>query len=185
MNELRIRLSALSGLSTQLSVEVSQEDLRPEGATALDLAPVTVKGALEAVEDAYIFRGVVSGAFRGSCDRCLERAELPFALEVLWSFGDEVDGSSESDEKAFDTAPVAYSGDEIDLAPKAWEEIVLAAPAKVLCRSDCAGLCPECGRNLNAESCDCEVRAADEARANSGFADLADLFPELKKKTED
>jgi uncharacterized protein len=31
------------------------------------------------------------------------------------------------------------------------DSIVLALPDKILCREDCAGLCPVCGRNLNRE----------------------------------
>jgi len=32
---------------------------------------------------------------------------------------------------------------------------LLAAPLKAICREDCRGLCPHCGRNLNLEQCTC------------------------------
>jgi uncharacterized protein len=35
------------------------------------------------------------------------------------------------------------------------EQVLLAVPLKVICRQDCKGLCPQCGKNLNTESCSC------------------------------
>jgi uncharacterized protein len=42
-------------------------------------------------------------------------------------------------------------GELLDVAQWANDAFVLAMPALVVCREDCAGLCPECGANLNAE----------------------------------
>ena len=36
------------------------------------------------------------------------------------------------------------------------EDIFLALPTKFLCREDCKGLCPQCGKNLNDGSCSCK-----------------------------
>src|SRR6266566_3621683 len=44
---------------------------------------------------------------------------------------------------------------EIDITPAVREELVLAAPRYVVCRDDCKGLCPQCGRDLNAGPCGC------------------------------
>jgi uncharacterized protein len=35
------------------------------------------------------------------------------------------------------------------------EQFYLALPMKPLCDSGCHGLCPECGTNLNRETCTC------------------------------
>ena len=42
-----------------------------------------------------------------------------------------------------------------DLAGLLWEEFVLALPVRPLCKPDCKGLCPDCGKNLNEGSCSC------------------------------
>jgi uncharacterized protein len=61
-----------------------------------------------------------------------------------------------------------------------WEEIVLNAPSKYLCKEECEGLCPRCGANLNREACRCSHE--DEGpQPHGGLAKLADLFPDLKK----
>ena len=41
--------------------------------------------------------------------------------------------------------------DNLDLGSGARDAVALALPDKILCRSDCAGLCPVCGKNLNDE----------------------------------
>ena len=41
--------------------------------------------------------------------------------------------------------------DRLDLSAWARDSLVLALPTQILCRPDCAGLCPVCGKNLNDE----------------------------------
>jgi hypothetical protein len=77
-------------------------------------------------------------------------------------------------------ATCKYEGDEIDLGPNAWEELVLAEPAKSLCREDCAGLCPHCGTNLNCESCTCPKPVEEDPVLNKGLVELGELCPELR-----
>jgi uncharacterized protein len=78
---------------------------------------------------------------------------------------------------------MTYENGEVDLAPHVWEEIVLTAPSKFLCREDCAGLCPRCGTNLNREQCGCPPEE-EKILGNQGLQGLADLFPNLKKGSE-
>ena len=54
-----------------------------------------------------------------------------------------------------------YSGKTIDLAPALREQILLAAPPSPLCDEACKGLCPTCGKDLNAGDCGCEKTAID------------------------
>ena len=48
-----------------------------------------------------------------------------------------------------------YDGAGIEVNDIFWEQVVLAIPAKVLCREECRGLCPRCGADRNREPCDC------------------------------
>ena len=41
--------------------------------------------------------------------------------------------------------------DRLDLSAWARDSLILALPDKILCRADCAGLCPVCGKDLNRE----------------------------------
>ena len=49
-----------------------------------------------------------------------------------------------------------FSGPTVDLEPVILEHIVFAAPGVPICRTDCKGLCAQCGQNLNVEQCSCE-----------------------------
>jgi uncharacterized protein len=54
-----------------------------------------------------------------------------------------------------------YEGDGLLLEDVLREQILLALPAKILCKEDCKGLCPECGRNRNTDPCDCAATSVD------------------------
>jgi uncharacterized protein len=48
-----------------------------------------------------------------------------------------------------------YEADQLDLGEVVREQVLLALPLKPLCREDCRGLCPTCGRNRNQFPCGC------------------------------
>ena len=48
-----------------------------------------------------------------------------------------------------------YRGEGLLLEDVLREQVLLALPLKAICRDDCRGLCPHCGRNLNHEQCTC------------------------------
>jgi uncharacterized protein len=75
----------------------------------------------------------------GPCMRCLENASPAFAVDAY-----EVHQPGGGDEL---TSP--YLDDELDLAAWARDALALALPAQLTCRPECAGLCPQCGANLN------------------------------------
>src|ERR687885_9624 len=51
------------------------------------------------------------------------------------------------------------------LADAMREYALLEVPMLPLCKPDCKGLCPECGTNLNDETCDCQIDQDDERLA--------------------
>ena len=79
----------------------------------------------------------------GPCFRCLDDAVLDLDLR-----GREYQAESPED----DEMTTQYlSGDNLEVTGWARDLVALALPDKILCRPDCAGLCPECGKNLNDE----------------------------------
>ena len=119
--------------------------------------PVSVNGQLQAAgEGTYLWRGSVHTVVRGECRRCL--------TEVL----DEVD--IQVNAAVFSTDPDAADDPEfyplperpihVDVAEAVREELALAIKTELLlCREDCAGLCPRCGADLNAGPCACRTPA--------------------------
>jgi uncharacterized protein len=103
----------------------------------------------------------------GPCFRCLEDAGL--SLHVR-SREYQATSPGESDELR-----TPYLVDErLDLSAWSRDAIALALPDKILCRPDCAGLCPVCGRDLNREP-----HEHEEAEADPRWAALAKLRERL------
>lgn len=108
-----------------------------------------------------LVRGTLHTHVLTECARCLTPLYHPVDLDIeeLYSYP----ASSET----------VYSVDDagnLDLAPLLREEAILALPMGILCRPDCAGLCHNCGQNLNEASCNCEREDIDPR-----FAILAEL----------
>jgi uncharacterized protein len=80
-----------------------------------------------------------SAGLEGPCMRCLEPAAPEFEVDAY-----EVHQPGGGEEL---TSP--YMDDELDLEAWARDALALALPAQLTCRPDCAGLCPQCGANLN------------------------------------
>ena len=76
--------------------------------------------------------------------RCLEPARPEFAVDAR-----EVHQPGGGEEL---TSPYMSEGDELDLAGWAREALALELPAQLTCRADCAGLCGQCGANLNEDA---------------------------------
>jgi uncharacterized protein len=74
-----------------------------------------------------------------------------------------------------DTEIGYYQGEGVLLEDALREQVLLATPLKMLCREDCQGLCPQCGRNRNTEPCDCEQHPSDPRWA---------ALNEIKKKLQ-
>ena len=99
-------------------------------------------------------------ALAGPCFRCLSDAELPVSLRLReYSAGSAAGKAGDARrEKQGATKPEGdeerteyLDDDRLDLSAWARDGIALALPDQILCRDDCAGLCPVCGKDLNAE----------------------------------
>ena len=124
--------------------------------------PARVDLELTSAENKILARGAVRAAVRVNCARCLE----PFALALDVPFEEVYYFAGKGEEEW-----VFFSGPEIDLTPEITRAILLEIPMKALCREDCRGFCPDCGQNLNVQSCRC-----GEAKIDLRLAVLGDLF---------
>ncbi len=179
-------LAARSG-GHRIDADAPESEVRPQGVAETPLRRVHLRGSLSAMDEEFMFRGVLAGDYEQPCDRCLEPAQQREELEVVWLFTRGVapvqEPLGEDDEVDFDIENESerirhFEGEEIDLGPSVWEEMVLAAPAKFHCRETCKGLCPACGTNLNTGACTCAREEKKEVN-HSGLAALKDMFPNL------
>jgi len=89
-----------------------------------------------------------------SCDRCGEvftlKEEKTFTHKLAQTLMDE------GNDDYIETPDFTVELDETVIS-----DILLNLPSKNLCKEDCKGLCPHCGKNLNGGACGCEIKTVD------------------------
>jgi uncharacterized protein len=112
--------------------------------------------------------GRMTGEVVLRCGRCLEAAPTTIDTEVNMTYvpaGEEPTSDEKELEISDDMVDVKpYEGDAIDLEETLREELLLALPYAPLCREDCKGLCPRCGKELNDGACTCPPEPPVEDR---------------------
>ena len=98
-----------------------------------------------------------------TCSRCLSLFHHTLALNFEEEYLPTVDVISGAPLTLPEESD-AFSIDEhhiLDLTEGIRQYTLLATPLKPLCREDCAGLCPNCGHNLNRGPCACPAQGID------------------------
>lgn len=143
----------------EFAADLSGKDAGLEADLALT-GPVRVTGRLYRLGDKVFFRGRAAACCELVCSRCLRTfaADLSAPLDVVAVPASAVDAADREEDAS---AVIPYHGDQVDLAPEVRTAVVLALPMKPLCAEDCPGLCPECGKRLDADGrCTCRRRPA-------------------------
>ncbi|HYJ90751.1 MAG TPA: DUF177 domain-containing protein [Pyrinomonadaceae bacterium] len=101
--------------------------------------------------------GSVKAALEIECTRCLTpvKQALDLAFRVDFVDREMFPDSKETHLESSDLDTDVIEGSELDLMQIAREQILLNLPETVLCREDCKGICPTCGKDLNEGDCQC------------------------------
>ena len=100
--------------------------------------PVTHEFFVQLLPEELVVRGRLEAELEVACVRCAE------------FFSTTVTDSSFL--RAYD---IAEAVEVIDLSEDIRDTVLLGIPQFPVCKSDCRGLCPQCGKNLNDGPCDC------------------------------
>lgn len=140
LRTLRIR----SGDQAREPVEIELEPLVLGGQT-YEPTPNPAPGELTVTRasSGTVLELALEVALAGPCFRCLQDAELALQLRLREYQAAKPEGEEERTEYLED--------DRVDLSAWGRDAIALALPDQILCRPDCAGLCPVCGKDLNTE----------------------------------
>jgi DUF177 domain-containing protein len=140
LRTLRLR----SGDQAREQVEIDVEPLVLGGQTyAPTPDPLPAQLTVTRASSGTVLELSFQVTLEGPCFRCLQDAELPLALDLREYQAAMPEGDEEQTEYLDD--------DRLDLSAWTHDAIALALPDKILCRDDCAGLCPVCGKDLNEE----------------------------------
>ena len=139
---------------------------------------VTGRAAMLRTGDGVLVSVRLRGVEHDRCSRCLGDVELPLAIEFDEEFFSTVDGRTGAALPPPED-PDAFRIDEqqvldLDEAVRQWW--TASVPMQPLCRVDCAGLCPRCGKDLNDGPCSCQPEE------NGRWAVLGQLASKLEGK---
>jgi uncharacterized protein len=139
------------------------EDVAQEGDAYRIVAPVQVDMNIHKDKERFRLEGTAKTELELTCGRCLEPYGLPFdaAFDLRYLPASESAGADEREVAEEDLDTGVYRDDRIDLNEVLREQFYLALPMKPLCREGCEGLCPQCGTNLNTDSCSCSTQWED------------------------
>ncbi|MBO0910643.1 MAG: DUF177 domain-containing protein [Acidobacteria bacterium] len=92
-----------------------------------------------------------------ACARCLEPVsrDVGRKFDLLYRPQGADAGKEELSVTAAEAEVSYYQGEGLLLEDVLREQILLALPLRVICKEECRGLCPHCGKNLNSEQCSC------------------------------
>jgi uncharacterized protein len=154
---LRVDIRDLQRGPVKTVGELQPDDPAFDGLELNLLGPVSVTGQLQATGSGeYLWRGAFRGAMQAECRRCLGEVRTDLDINVDAAiFSTDPEAADDPD-----SYPLLERASHIDIRDVAREELALALPTRLLlCREDCAGLCPNCGAELNAGPCGCSAPA--------------------------
>ncbi|MFQ5444299.1 MAG: DUF177 domain-containing protein [Nitrospinales bacterium] len=146
-----------SGYDFKLALD--KDNLKINGRDCSLSGPATVQGRLIKIEKDVYLKGRITTALSVVCTRCLGLFEHPVECEVSARFVPKSKSGDLEDDLELHTSDIDteyYSENKINIFNPVHDQILLAVPMVRLCRKDCKGLCPTCGKNLNEGSCDCD-----------------------------
>ena len=143
------KIIEMPGASVPFALELDGEHLRTASIPDFRTAP-EASGQVVNTAGLLDLHAVIRAEMRCVCDRCgrefdrerVQTVDVPLAADL----------PEDSDSDVF---PVTDNG--IDLAEVLETCFILESETKTLCREDCKGLCPRCGKNLNDGPCGCET----------------------------
>ena len=148
----RLNINSLKNGKSFLTI-----DAQPEKLDVQDVVSGKITGSLEVNKRGNVIdiKGKIKYTLKLTCSRCLEEfyKEMEEELHLILKKGKErIFREKALTDEDFDT--VYIISDIFDISPYLHDVILLSIPLKPLCREDCKGLCPICGKNLNEGPCE-------------------------------
>jgi uncharacterized protein len=166
-SKYRIDLSNLAlspGEGRRLDGALAPEPVDLGGETYAAREPMEYRLEISRTSSGHAFHLQAEATLAGPCMRCLADAAVGVEIDAR-----EVDQPGGGDEEL--SSPYVEGG-QLDVGAWIHDALILAAPARLLCRDDCAGLCAVCGASLN----DADPAEHRHAEPEGPFAGLGDLL---------
>ena len=153
---MKVNVSSIlcsDGLSQNITeiLDISADDF--DNKDIVDNEPVKLDGVITNMGDYLLLSGEIDTSLKLVCSRCLEYFDFQLKTRIEEKFSNKTDINQ--DDFYF------FEGDIIDFKEMVIQDILLSLPMKLICKEDCAGLCPQCGKNKNLYNCNCSGENLD------------------------
>jgi uncharacterized protein len=146
-----------AAVGTSLEYDIHEEDIQLDKDLKI-VSPIDGHVRIRRTNQGLLVDGWVDLTLELSCTRCLEEFEQPMHVTFMEQFYPTVDiitGAMLPPSEDEDAFPID-DHHLLDLTEAIRQRVLLEIPMVTLCREDCAGLCSQCGHNLNLGPCDCK-----------------------------
>ncbi|MCR5123527.1 MAG: DUF177 domain-containing protein [Ruminococcus sp.] len=142
------------GQSAEIDTELTVSELEEQRPYETFAAPLTIKGTVKNRAGVVTLSMTVSAVMEHTCDRCLKAFEREYVHEFTHTLV-KAFANGEDEEEGYEDY-VVCPDNTLEIGELALTDLSLEIPSKILCKEDCKGLCPKCGKDLNEGGCGCE-----------------------------
>jgi uncharacterized protein len=153
---MKIQVGGLSEGIHEYEFEVAPEELNLGESFS---GSVLVKASLDKSVHQIALQAAISSTGHFACDRCVREFDLPIKTSYRMFY--VMEGSEEGAIDPTEMQVIPHGVSTINLSDDVRQTVVIGIPLKLLCTPDCRGLCPECGRDRNAQQCSCSSTIVD------------------------
>ena len=145
-----VELLRWPGTTKDVDLSIASADLE-FGESRITDEPVDISLHLESLSNGVTVNGTTTASWLGECRRCLAPISERMTIELSELYQQFPD----------DSEAYKIENDQINLLPMVRENLLLAIPLGPLCREDCPGFCPHCGKDLSVGTCSCDNTVSD------------------------
>ncbi len=156
----------------QVEIDMDEIVLNNESYIIVKKAPIELMISVEGIKKAHI-ESKTKLSLSIPCSRCLEEVIYNFDINI----SKYIDFNQSEEDRIQELDETNYiDGYELDVDKLIYNEILIDFPMKVLCKSDCKGICDQCGTNLNQTTCNCNTEKLDPR-----MSVIQDIFKNFKE----
>ncbi len=157
---MRLRLGKIDEGPRKITLSQDPQTLGLSWKDGQFRSPVLLELQITRRGDRFYAQGKITAEVEAKCSRCLKEFILPLGIPFTLTIKLSPQGGKDDDAEG-DFLLLAPRTEALEIGDRVRQLILLALPLKPLCRPDCRGLCPICGKDLNEGGCRCRREALD------------------------
>lgn len=170
-------IDEISDDALEFTLREKKQDFEADHPECLLGKDIEVAGTLRKNGADVYLSGKIQTELLVTCTRCLEPFQFPVQCQVTAHYVPRTEPDKEHAEVELDASDIDieyYEEGRVDITQAVCDQMLLEVPQVCLCKKDCKGLCPVCGKNLNLGSCGCIDESSIDPRL--------DVLKTLKEK---